>query len=120
MEAPVRVASFPLLDAWKKAEEGDGAARGNFFAQQASFWEDWGGSESDGLLIAPDGAGGNPEVDYMTLGRWALLPAADDTLAALVEMGREDAKRWARTNGWDGRNAEESVECGAGAVKVVR
>ena len=35
-----------------------------------------------------------PEVDYMTLGKWALLPAADDVLEGLVEMGRADALRW--------------------------
>ena len=43
---------------WSKAAEGDGAAVGNFFAQQASFWEGWGASDERGLLIAPDGAGG--------------------------------------------------------------
>lgn len=87
-EAPVRVASFPLLEPWRRAEEGDGVANGNYFARQASFWEGWGASDEDGLLIAPDGAGGDPTVDYLTLGKWALLPAADDVLDGLVEMGR--------------------------------
>lgn len=87
-EAPVRVASFPLLDAWRQAEEGDGVVNGNYFARQASFWEGWGASDEDGLLIAPDGAGGDAAVDYLTLGKWALLPAADDVLDGLVEMGR--------------------------------
>ena len=52
-----------------KAAEGDGAAAGNFFAQQASFWEGWGASENSGLLIAPDGAGGEPEVGVLRGGK---------------------------------------------------
>lgn len=98
---PVRIASFPLLDQWKRAAEGDGAASGNVFAQEASFWRGWGASDDSGRLIAPDGAGGAPEVDYLTLGRWALLPAADDVLEDILDMGRRDARRWAAANGWD-------------------
>lgn len=44
----------------------------------------------------------------MTLGAWALLPASDDVLDELVEMGREDARRWAKRNGWGGEEEEGS------------
>ena len=95
-----RVASFPLLDAWNATVEGDDAATGNFFAKEASFWAGWGDDESRGSLIAPDAAGGVSDVDYVTLGKWALLPASDDILDELVEMGRRDAARWVEVNGF--------------------
>jgi len=92
---PARVASFPLLDAWATAPPGDGTKSGNYFEQQAKFWSDWGIGDSNGLLIAPDGANGTSPVEYTTLGKWALLPQGDDTLEELSAMGRADAKRWA-------------------------
>ena len=39
-------------------------------------------------------------MDYVTLGKWALLPASDDILDELVEMGRRDAARWVEVNGF--------------------
>ena len=96
----VSVASFPLIDAWTQAEAGDGTARGNFFAKKATFWEDWGERDARGLLIAPDAAGGcDCPLDYMELGKWALLPQDDETLEELVRMGRRDAERWAECSG---------------------
>ena len=97
--SPARVASFPLLEPWNDAPPGDGTDTGTFFEQSASFWAEWGCSEMRGLLIAPDGAGGAPSVDYVELGRWALQPQADDVLERLVAMGREDAERWAKKCG---------------------
>ena len=96
----VSVASFPLIDAWTQAEAGDGTARGNFFAKKATFWEDWGERDARGLLIAPDAAGGcDCPLDYVELGKWALLPQDDATLEELVRMGRRDAERWAECTG---------------------
>lgn len=96
----VSVASFPLIDAWTQAEAGDGTARGNFFAKKATFWEDWGERDARGLLIAPDAAGGcDCPLDYVELGKWALLPQDDATLEELVRMGRRDAERWAECSG---------------------
>ena len=45
----------------------------------------------------------------MTLGKWALLPAADDVLEGLMEMGRADALRWAERNGWTETVREEGA-----------
>ena len=42
----------------------------------------WGEWDRRGGLIAPDGAGGTPPIEYTTLGRWALLPAQDHVLQA--------------------------------------
>ena len=96
----VSVASFPLIDAWSQAEEGSGTERGNFFAKRATFWEDWGDRDARWLLIAPDSAGGGDcDLDYMELGKWALLPQDDETLEELVRMGRRDAERWAERGG---------------------
>ena len=102
-ERAVRVASFPLLEQWREAPPGDGTKTGNYFERQASFWEDWGVSEDEGLLIAPDGAYGEPTMDYLEMGKWALLPQDDATLDALVEMGRADANRGRRSTGSGGR-----------------
>lgn len=98
-ESPARVASFPLIDAWHTAPPGDGSETGNYFEQQAGFWSDWGVSELNGRLIAPDAAEGTSPVEYTTLGKWALLPQSDDTLNELAAMGRADAERWAAKNG---------------------
>lgn len=113
-ERAVRVASFPLLERWREAPPGDGTKTGNYFERQASFWEDWGVSEDEGLLIAPDGAYGEPTMDFLEMGKWALLPQDDATLDALVEMGRADANRWATLNGFGGQGAcDLSGECEA-------
>ena len=87
----VRVCGIPLLDAWRQADESDGA-----FAPDARFWAGWG----DRPLIAPDAAGGTPELDYKTTITWALFPASDEDLQRLERLGREDALRWARANGY--------------------
>ena len=55
------------------------------------------------MLIAPDSAGGGDcDLDYMELGKWALLPQDDETLEELVRMGRRDAERWAEERGGRG------------------
>ena len=87
----VRVCGIPLLDAWRKAGEDDGA-----FAPDARFWAGWG----ERPLIAPDAVDGVPELDYKTTITWALFPAGDEELRRLVRLGREDALRWARANGY--------------------
>ena len=52
------------------------------------------------MLIAPDAAGGcDCPLDYVELGKWALLPQDDATLEELVRMGRRDAERWAECTG---------------------
>jgi hypothetical protein len=116
-KAPARVASFPLLDAWRQAPAGDGAQTGNSFEQQAGFWRDWGAYEANGLLIAPDGADGESPVEYTTLGKWALLPQQDDILEELARMGRRDAERWAEKNGYV---ADQTLETGVGASEDAR
>ena len=63
------------------------------------------------MLIAPDSAGGGDcDLDYMELGKWALLPQDDETLEELVRMGRRDAERWVRTRRARGRRRPR--ECG--------
>ncbi|CAL55288.1 Patatin/Phospholipase A2-related [Ostreococcus tauri] len=103
-EKSIRVCPFPLLDAWRKAQPGDGTETGDVFAQQASFWAGWGDDDAAGLLISPDAAGGQPrpEWDY-TKGdtiKYAFLPGSDEILEQMVAIGREDAERWAKTVGY--------------------
>ena len=100
-ESAARVASFPLVDAWRGAPDGDGKASGNAFEQSASFWSGWGDFDDADLLIAPDGAEGTSSVEYATLGKWALLPQDDETLEELARMGRADAERWAAKRGYE-------------------
>jgi len=100
VDNPVRVCGIPLLDAWRKAGEDDGA-----FAPDARFWAGWG----ERPLIAPDALGGVPELDYKTTITWALFPAGDEELQQLVRLGREDALRWARANGYVKNVAGESI-----------
>ena len=76
-ESAARVASFPLIDAWRGSPDGDGKTSGNYFERGASFWSGWGDGDDAGLLIAPDGAEGTSSVEYATLGKWALLPQHD-------------------------------------------
>lgn len=106
----IRVCAFPLLDAWHKAEPGDGKETGDFFAQQASFWSDWGHDNTAGLLIAPDAAGGEPSWDYSEAIRYALLPGSNEILEEMVVMGRMDAKRWAQATGRASSSNRESLE----------
>ena len=100
-ERSVRVCAFPLLDAWRKAEPGDGKESGDVFAQQASFWAGWGDDDARNLLVAPDAAGGKPEWDYSEAIRFALLPGSNDVLEEMIVMGRMDARRWAKSVGFD-------------------
>ena len=92
----IRVCAFPLLDAWNKAEPGNGKETGDVFARDASFWAGWGDDDIACRLIAPDAADGVPMLDYKKTIKWALLPASDEILEQLVVMGREDAERWAK------------------------
>ena len=112
-ESAARVASFPLVDAWRSAPDGDGKASGNAFERGASFWSGWGGLDDAGLLIAPDGADGTSSVEYATLGKWALLPQDDETLEELARMGRADAERWAAKRGLKNERAARATtgEC---------
>ena len=104
-ESAARVASFPLIDAWRSSPEGDGKTSGNYFERGASFWSGWGDGDDAGLLIAPDGAEGTSSVEYGTLGKWALLPQDDETLEELARMGRRDAERWAAKRGSSPRDS---------------
>ena len=63
------------------------------------------------MLIAPDSAGGGDcDLDYVELGKWALLPQDDETLEELVRMGRRDAERWAERGGRGGDLARADVD----------
>ena len=104
-ESAARVASFPLIDAWRGSPDGDGKTSGNYFERGASFWSGWGDGDDAGLLIAPDGAEGTSSVEYATLGKWALLPQDDETLEELARMGRRDAERWAAKRGSSPRDS---------------
>lgn len=97
-ESNIRVCAFPLLDAWRKAKPGTLEETGDFFAQQASFWAGWGDDDTNGKLIAPDAAGGAPDLDYNEAIRYALLPGSDEILEQLVVMGRKDARRWVESS----------------------
>lgn len=98
----LRVCAFPLLDAWYKAQPGDGKESGDVFAQQASFWSGWGDDDKRGLLVAPDSAGGSVDWDFKDIGvmKYAFLPGDDQKLEEMVAMGREDARRWAMSAGY--------------------
>ena len=91
-----------FVPAHRRVGQGRGRARdgaGKLFRKRATFWEDWGDRDARGLLIAPDSAGGGDcDLDYMELGKWA-LPQDDETLEELVRMGRRDAERWVERGG---------------------
>ena len=77
---------LPRPRAAARGSPGDGTKTGNYLNGRRASGRT-GVSEDEGLLIAPDGAYGEPTMDYLEMGKWALLLQDDATLDAPSRWG---------------------------------